>query len=97
VKNPAYPDTRYVSELVAPGVVNTMPVATLEAVADHGEIGEDSITGHYDEARQVLEELEAVGVGYDDVVATLEDQGVAAFDASWDQLGEQLAEALNHR
>ena len=54
VKDPAYPDTTYVTELVAPGVVNTMPEATLRAVADHGQIPADSVRGHYQDARQVL-------------------------------------------
>ena len=55
VKDPAYPDTRYVTDLVAPGVVNTMPEATLRAVADHGEVPADSVRGHYADARQVLD------------------------------------------
>ena len=91
VKDPAYPDTRYVTDLVAPGVVNTMPEATLRAVADHGRIPADSVREHYQDARQVLGRLEAVGVGYDDVTASLEDRGLAAFDASWQELGDQLA------
>jgi transaldolase len=92
VKNPAYPDTRYVTELVAPGVVNTMPQATLDAVADHGEIPNNSITGTYEDARRVLNDLAAVGIDYDDVMQTLEDQGVTAFDASWDQMAAPLRE-----
>ncbi|HUE32733.1 MAG TPA: transaldolase [Mycobacterium sp.] len=92
VKNPAYPDTRYVTELVAPGVVNTMPQATLDAVADHGEIPDNSITGTYEDARRVLNDLAAVGIDYDDVMQTLEDQGVTAFDASWDQMAAPLRE-----
>jgi len=95
VKDPAYADTRYVTGLVAPDVVNTMPEATLNAVADHGEIPDDSIHDSYDEAQAVLGELAALGIDYDDVVQVLEDQGVAAFDASWDHLGERLARALN--
>jgi transaldolase len=96
VKNPAYPDTRYVTDLVAPGVVNTMPEATLRAVADHGRIPEDSIRGHYDDARQVLSQLQAVGIDYDDVTTTLENNGLAAFDAAWQELGDQLAAQLGH-
>jgi len=96
VKDPAYSDTRYVTELVAPDVVNTMPEATLRAVADHGRIAGDSITGHYDDAEDVLAALAGVGVDYDDVVHTLEDDGIAKFDAGWDQLGERLATALEH-
>jgi transaldolase len=93
-KDPAYPDTRYVVDLVAPGVVNTMPEATLRAVADHGQVPADSVRGHYDDAQQVLDRLRALGIDYDDVVQTLEDDGVAKFDASWDRLGEQLAATL---
>jgi transaldolase len=97
VKDPAYPNTRYVTELAAPGVVNTMPEATLRAVADHGRIPADSVRGHYADARQVLSELEALGVDYADVTQTLEDDGLAAFDASWRELGDQLATALRKR
>jgi transaldolase len=97
VKNPAYPDTRYVTELVAPGVVNTMPEATLRAVADHGRVPADSVRAHYDDAQQVLAGLRAVGVDYGDLVQTLEDEGVSKFDGSWEQLSEQLAETLRSR
>jgi transaldolase len=93
-KDPAYPDTRYVVDLVAPGVVNTMPEATLRAVADHGQVPADSVRARYDDAQQVLDRLRALGIDYDDVVQTLEDDGVAKFDASWDRLGEQLAATL---
>jgi transaldolase len=95
VKDPAYPDTRYVVDLVAGGVVNTMPEATLDAVADHGDVPADSIHGTYDAAERTLADLRAVGVDYDDVMATLEDEGVATFDASWDHLGRQLEQALS--
>jgi transaldolase len=94
VKDPAYEDTRYVTGLVAPGVVNTMPEATLNAVAGHGQIPDDSIHGTYAEAQAVLGELAALGIDYDDVVRVLEDQGVTAFDASWDHLGQRLASTL---
>ncbi len=94
VKDPAYDDTRYVTGLVAPGVINTMPEATLNAVADHGDIPGDSIHGTYDRSQAVLDDLAPLGIDYDDVVGVLEDQGVAAFDASWDHLGHRLATAL---
>ncbi|WP_194904155.1 transaldolase [Catenulispora rubra] len=97
VKDPAYPDTRYVTELVAPGVVNTMPEATLHAVADHGRVPGDSVRGHYDHAQQVLDGLQAAGVDFEDVVQSLEDDGVAKFEASWDQLASQLADTLQAR
>ena len=94
VKDPAYPDTRYVVDLVAPGVVNTMPEATLRLVADHGAVPADSVHGHYDESQQVLDQLQALGIDYDDVTATLEDNGVTMFDSAWGRLGEQLADTL---
>ena len=94
VKDPAYDDTRYVTGLVAPDVVNTMPEATLNAVADHGTIPDDSIHGTYEQSQAVLDDLAALGIDYGDVVQTLEDQGVSAFDASWDHLGQRLATAL---
>ena len=96
VKDPAYPDTRYVTDLVAPGVINTMPEATLRAVADHAQIPADSVRGHYAEARQVLRDLEAVGVDYGDVTEGLESNGLAAFDASWRDLGDQITARLRH-
>ncbi|BDZ44490.1 transaldolase [Naasia aerilata] len=90
VKDPAYPDTRYVVDLVAPGVVNTMPEATLRAVADHGEVPADSIRGTYADAERVLEALGQTGVDYDDVVATLERQGLATFEEAWTGLSERI-------
>ncbi|WP_127127240.1 transaldolase [Georgenia sp. SYP-B2076] len=96
-KDPAYPDTRYVVDLVAPGVVNTMPEATLRAVADHGEVPADSVRDQYDDAHRVLDGLRGLGIDYDDVVQTLEDDGLATFDASWDGLGDQLAARLRPR
>jgi len=86
VKDPAYKDTMYVVELVAPNTVNTMPTKTMLAVADHGEIAGDQVTGHYDEARNLLDALERLGISYADVTALLEREGVEKFDASWAQL-----------
>jgi transaldolase len=86
VKDPAYRDTRYVEELIAPGVVNTMPEETILAYADHGVTRGDTVTGAYAGARQVLDELAAVGVDYDDVTAVLEREGVEKFAASWQEL-----------
>ncbi|ATW46828.1 transaldolase [Streptomyces peucetius] len=95
VKDPAYADTRYVDELVAPGVVNTMPEQTLRAVADHGRIQGDTIRGTYAASQQVLDDLEAVGVSYDDVVRVLEEEGIAKFTASGNELLEQLETELH--
>lgn len=97
VKDPAYDDTRYVAELVARGTVNTMPEATLNAVADHGVIRGDRVSGTYLESRQVFKRLAAVGVDYDDVVATLAREGVAKFQQSWSALLGEVEAALAHR
>jgi len=86
VKDPAYKDTMYVVDLVAPNTVNTMPTKTMLAVADHGEIAGDQVTGHYDEARNLLDALERLGIPYADVTAVLEREGIEKFDASWAQL-----------
>ncbi|MBP6996837.1 MAG: transaldolase [Phycicoccus sp.] len=86
VKNPDYPDTMYVTELVAPNTVNTMPEATLRAVADHAEVHGDTIRGRYDEARAVLDALEQLGISYADVTELLERQGVDKFEKAWDAL-----------
>jgi transaldolase len=94
VKDPTYPDTRYVVDLVAPGVVNTMPEATLDAVADHAQVPVDSIHGTYGDAERVLAELAAVGIDYGDVMQVLEAEGVEKFDASWEAVGEELARSL---
>jgi len=94
VKDPAYPDTRYVVDLVAPGVVNTMPEATLRLVAGHGQVPADSVHGHYDESQQVLDQLQRLGIDYDDVTRRLEEGGVATFDSAWERLGDQLATTL---
>ena len=94
VKDPELPDTLYVTELVAQGVVNTMPEKTLEATFDHGVITGDTITGGYDEARDVFAGLAEAGVDFDDVTQVLEDEGVAKFIDSWHDLLTQVAEAL---
>lgn len=86
VKDPAYDDTRYVVDLIAPGVVNTMPEPTLDAVADHGTITADSVRAHYAQARKVLDDLAAIGISYDAVVDKLEREGVEKFEASWTEL-----------
>jgi transaldolase len=85
-KDPTYDDTMYVVELVASDTVNTMPEGTLRAVADHGKPHGDTVHGTYDESRKVFADLEALGIGYDDVVAVLEEEGVAKFAASWQEL-----------
>ncbi|MEU6823044.1 transaldolase [Streptomyces atriruber] len=86
VKDPAYKDTLYVDDLVAPNTVNTMPEATLEASADHGQITGNTIAGTYDQSRAEIAAVEKLGISYDDVVQLLEDEGVEKFAASWNDL-----------
>jgi transaldolase len=94
VKDLSYDDTRYVVDLVADSVVNTMPQATLAAVADHGTIRGDTIRPFYPDAHQVLHDIAAVGVDYDDVVDLLEDEGIQKFEASWALVTAQLSDRL---
>lgn len=94
VKDKAYDDTRYVVELVAPDTVNTMPAATLEAVADHGRPRGNAIAGTYDAARIVFRDLEEIGLDFEDVVTRLEEQGLASFAKSWDELIASVTEQL---
>jgi transaldolase len=94
-KDPAYEDTMYVTELVAPGTVNTMPESTLQAVYDHGDIPTDSVRGNYTDAHQVLDRLGELGIEYDDVVETLERDGVEKFEQSWTELTEAVSGQLD--
>ena len=97
VKDPTYDDTMYVVELVAPGTVNTMPEATLDAVADHGVIRGNTIAPSYDAARTVLADLAQAGIDLADVTRLLEVEGVQKFEQSWEELlvsvTDQLAKA----
>ena len=94
-KDPAYPDTMYVVDLVAKDTVNTMPEPTIKATADHGVIKGDTVHGHYDEARKLFADLEKLGVSYDDVVKVLEDEGVTKFSASWKEMLETIRTELS--
>ena len=95
VKNPDYRDTMYVEDLVAANTVNTMPEKTLAAVKDHGEIRGDQVRAHYDHARKVMQDLAEAGVDYDDVIATLEQEGVEKFSKSWGELLETVQASLD--
>ncbi|MGV0874263.1 transaldolase [Mycolicibacterium sp. XJ879] len=88
VKNPEYADTLYVTELVAPHTVNTMPEQTLDAVADHGVISGDTVTGKGAESQAVFDKLSGVGIDLPDVFRVLEDEGVEKFEKSWLELLE---------
>ena len=98
VKNPEYDDTLYVSELVVTNTVNTMPEKTLEAYADHGTLeSDDAVRPHYEDAQRVMAGLAAAGIDYDDVIATLEREGVDKFVASWDELVETVRGQMDKR
>ena len=84
-KDPAFDDTMYVVDLVAPDTVNTMPESTLRATADHAKLRGDTIHGTYEQSRQVFADLARLGIGYDDVVSVLEEEGVEKFAASWNE------------
>ncbi|OFJ51812.1 transaldolase [Mycolicibacterium grossiae] len=97
VKNPDYSDTLYVTELVAPDTVNTMPEKTLEAVADHGEITGDTVSGTAAEAQQVFDQLDAIGIDLTDVFLVLENEGVEKFEKSWAELMEATQQQLDEK
>jgi transaldolase len=90
VKNPEYPDTLYVSELIAPGTVNTMPEKTLMAYADHGSPG-TPVQKTYDDAASVMQSIS------DDVFRVLEEEGVQKFVDSWDELTESVRTQLQDK
>jgi transaldolase len=89
-KNPAYRDVMYVEELVGPETVNTMPLETIEAFQDHGEVRGDTVLEGIDEARALLTQLAEAGVDYDDVTDTLEAEGVQKFADSFDEIAESI-------
>jgi transaldolase len=93
VKDPAYDDTRYVVELIAPNTVNTMPQSTLDAVIDHGVVRGNTITAHYADAVEVLKSLSALGISLDQVTTELEIDGVKKFAQAWDELLENVKAA----
>ena len=94
VKNPDYPDTLYVSELVVDNTVNTMPEKTLYAFADHGEVHGDRVTDTAGAAQQVFTDLEGVGVDLDDAYLVLENEGVDKFAKSWAELQDTVRQQL---
>ena len=94
VKDPAYDDTMYVVDLVAPDVVNTMPEATLDALADHGQIRGNTIAGTYRDAQAVLDDLDNIGISYDEVIELLEVEGVQKFVDSYTGLASAISMQL---
>jgi transaldolase len=94
VKNPDYPDTLYVTELVVADTVNTMPEKTLDAFADHGEVEGDKVSGMRDHAQEVFDQLSAAGIDLDDVFLVLEAEGVDKFKKSWVELVETVEKQM---
>jgi len=95
VKNPDYRDTMYLTDLVVPNTVNTMPEKTMRAFADHGEVQGDQVTTRYAEAQQVMDDLAGLGIAYDDVIEVLEKEGVDKFVASWEELTATVADQMD--
>jgi len=95
VKNPNYPDTMYVTELVAPNTVNTMPEKTMNAVAEHGEVTGDTVSDTAVAAQQVFDNLDGVGIDITDVFRTIENEGVQKFTASWAELADTVQGQLD--
>jgi transaldolase len=94
VKNPDYRDTMYVDDLVVEDTVNTMPEATMHAVADHGEIRGDQVRPNYEDAAAHMAALAEAGIDYDDVIAVLIEEGVEKFVTAWDELGATVTTQL---
>ncbi len=95
VKNTAYPDTLYVTELVAPNTVNTMPEATLPTVADHGVVRGDTVRATYADSAAVMAALTAAGIDLTAVTAKLEAEGVEKFEVAWVQLLASVEAAMD--
>ena len=93
VKDPAYPDTQYVVELIAPETVNTMPQSTLDALIDHGIVRGNTITGNYPAAVDTFRSLSALGISLDEITTELEIDGVKKFSQAWDELLENVKAA----
>ena len=94
VKNPDYKDTMYVDDLTVEYTVNTMPEKTLDAVRDHSVVIGDQVRPNYEEARATMQALADAGIDYDDVISTLEQEGVEKFVTSWNELLKTVSENL---
>ena len=84
-KNPQYPDTMYVDELIGPDTVNTLPDNTLAAFIDHGTLSR-SVDSSFDDAEKILQTVESLGIDLQEVAVKLEDEGVKAFETSFENL-----------
>ncbi|MEV5967122.1 transaldolase [Kribbella sp. NPDC051952] len=95
VKSKDYPDTMYVIGLVVADTVNTMPRATMEAFADHGVVEGDCVTGQGEKARKTLDQITAVGVDFENVLTTVEHEGVDKFKNSWTELTRTVTQQMS--
>jgi transaldolase len=89
-KNPVYRDVMYVEDLIGPETINTMPLETIEAFQDHGEVRADTVTKGVKKARALLDDLREAGIDYDDVTETLEQEGVQKFADSFDEIMDSI-------
>ena len=96
MKNQDYSDTLYVSDLIAPDTVNTMPEKTLKSYADHGSPNQP-IQQTYNDAAQVMKTVADAGIDLDDVFKVLEDQGIQKFTDSWDELTTSVRSELEDK
>ncbi len=94
VKDPSYPDTLYVDQLIAPHTVNTMPPSTLAAVLDHSVVAGDAITPQIATARKHLADLQAAGISLDSITQALEEDGVQKFAQAWIDLLESVRKEM---
>lgn len=94
VKNPNYPDTLYITELIAAHTVNTMPEKTMDAFADHGTVRGDRVTGLIETAHGTMKQVADAGIDFADVVEVLESEGVEKFVKSWNELEATVEKAL---
>lgn len=97
VKNPDYPGTLYIDELVVAGTVNTMPATTLETAADHAQVDGDKVSGRAAEAQEVFNRLAEIGINITDVFHTLEKDGVDKFVMSWSELLDTVGSQLEQK
>jgi transaldolase len=93
-KNPAYPDLAYVDTLIGPDTVNTMPDGTVDDFLDHGTVARTVDTG-LDDARALIADLAAAGIGMEEVAGVLETEGVSSFAKSFDELVQSLTDKAN--
>ena len=89
-KNPSYPDTLYVDQLIGPNTVNTLPDGTLNAFMDHGNLAR-TVDASFSESESVIDAVESIGIDLNEVSMKLEDEGVQSFETSFENLLNTLS------